>query len=131
MKAKKDLIKIHTRLNYFIASIWLVNGFVCKVMNLVPRHRQIVARVLGDEHATFLTILIGISEILIAGWILSGIKSKWSATLQILIVTSMNLLEFFLCPDLLLWGKMNAVFALAFILMIYVNEFVIRKSSLQ
>jgi uncharacterized membrane protein YphA (DoxX/SURF4 family) len=124
-----DKSSLNTKLNYLIASIWLVNGFVCKVMNFLPRHHQIVARILGEEHATFLTILIGIAEILMAAWILSGIKSRWNAIIQILLVASMNLIEFFLCPDLLLWGRLNAVFAILFVLVIYYNEFVARRFS--
>ncbi len=48
---------------YSIAIVWIANGLFCKVLNLVPRHEQIVARVLGTEFSRPLTILIGISEI--------------------------------------------------------------------
>lgn len=53
-------------LNFFIAAVWLVNGLFCKVLNLVPRHQEIVATILGQEHARLLTIAIGISEVLMA-----------------------------------------------------------------
>jgi hypothetical protein len=114
---------IHRLLNYCIATIWLLNGLFCKVLHLVPRHQQIVARILGDNHAGTFTTLIGISESLMAVWIVSGIKSRLNAMVQILIVATMNTIEFFLAPDLLLWGRFNALFAFLLIVAIYVNEF--------
>jgi hypothetical protein len=114
---------IHRLLNYCIATIWLLNGLFCKVLHLVPRHQQIVARILGHNQAGTFTTLIGISETLMAVWIVSGIKSRLNAMVQILIVATMNTIEFFLAPDLLLWGKFNALFAFLLIVAIYVNEF--------
>ena len=61
------------------------------------------------------------------GWILSRIKSRFCAIFQMAIVGTMNIIEFILVPDLLLFGKMNIVFASIFIAVIYVNEFVFRK----
>ena len=118
-------------LHYFTAAIWLLNGFVCKVLNLVPRHEQIVARILGDAYARPFTTLIGLSEIVMAIWIVSGIKSKLNAILQIFVVATMNLLEFLLVPDLLLWGKLNAVFAACFIALVFYNEFALHKKLTQ
>jgi len=118
---------IHKLLTYFIAAVWLINGLFCKVLNMVPRHQQIVARILGEENARLLTFLIGLSEIVMAVWILSGIKTRLNAIIQILVIAAMNTLEFFLVPDLLLWGKGNAVFAFLFIVIIYCNEFLLNK----
>ncbi|MEP6795220.1 MAG: DoxX-like family protein, partial [Saprospiraceae bacterium] len=52
----------HKILTYFIATIWVANGLFCKVLNLVPRHQEIVARILGNNHSRLLTFLIGLSE---------------------------------------------------------------------
>nr|WP_236059865.1 DoxX-like family protein [Chitinophaga rhizophila] len=101
----------------------MVNGLCCKVLHLVPRHEQIVARILGDQYAATLTILIGIAEIAMAIWIVSGICTRFNAILQMIIIGLMNVLEFLLVPDLLLWGRINALFAGIFMLMIYLNEF--------
>lgn len=106
-------------LNYLIAAVWLVNGLLCKVLNLVPRHQQIVARVLGNTHARLLTKAIGFSEIAMAVWIVSGFLPGLNAIVQIAIIASMNLLEFIIAPDLLLWGRFNALFAFLFILLIF------------
>lgn len=116
--------KVHTLLNYIIASVWLINGLFCKVLNLTPRHKQIVAQIIGHDIAKMMTIFIGFSEIVMAIWIWTQYKSKLSATLQIAIVVIMNLLEFILVPDLLLWGRFNAVFALLFIGLVYFNTFI-------
>jgi uncharacterized membrane protein YphA (DoxX/SURF4 family) len=117
----------HKLISIFIASVWIANGLFCKVLNLVPRHQQVVARILGNEHSKSLTFLIGLSEIGMAIWILSGKYSRLNSVAQMLIIAVMNALEFFLAPDLLLWGKANAIFALMFIVLIYYNEFYIRQ----
>jgi hypothetical protein len=114
-------------LNLIIASVWLANGILCKVLNLVPRHQEIVGTILNNDYSKPLTILIGCSEILMAIWILSRFKPKLNAIVQIGVIAFMNILEFALTPDLLLWGRLNAVFAFLFILLIYFNEFVWNK----
>src|SRR5580765_1654280 len=109
-------VRKHQIINYFIAAVWLINGLVCKVLNLVPRHQEIVARILGTEHSRAFTVSIGIAETLMAVWIISGIWKRMNAIVQIVVIASMNALEFFLVPDLLLWGRANALFAFLFIL---------------
>ena len=121
--------KIQLIFKILIAFVWIANGLFCKVLNLVPRHEQIVARILGDQYSRPLTILIGISEIGMAIWFLSGIKSRLNTYAQIAIVAIMNILEFILVPDLLLWGKLNSVFALLFILVVYYNHFYLNRKS--
>ena len=123
-----DRIK-HKLLNYFIATVWIANGLFCKVLNLVPRHERIVGRILNLDRlsANLITILIGLSEILMAIWILSGIKTRLNTATQIFVIATMNTVEFILVPDLLLWGKANFLFAFMFILLIYYNEFRLNK----
>ncbi|HSV09397.1 MAG TPA: DoxX-like family protein [Hanamia sp.] len=118
-------------LNYFIAAVWIANGLFCKVLNWVPRHQQIVARILGNENPRLLTVLTGVSEIAMAVWILSRLWTRLNALLQIFIVATMNILEFFLAPDLLLWGKANALFAFMFLLLIYYNGLYLNKKLIQ
>lgn len=112
----------------FIASVWIINGLLCKVLNLVPRHEQIVARILSADNSRFLTVLIGLSEVVLAIWILSKFKSEMSAITQIICILIMNILEFILVSDLLLWGRLNAIFAFLFMGLIYYNEFVLSKN---
>ncbi|HPH20717.1 MAG TPA: DoxX-like family protein [Haliscomenobacter sp.] len=121
--------RIHTILTYCIAMVWMANGLFCKVLNLVPRHEQIVARILGETYARPLTLAIGLAEIGMAIWVLSRIKPRLNAVLQMAVVAIMNTLEFFMVPDLLLWGKLNAFFAFLFVLLIYYHEFHLYKKS--
>jgi DoxX-like family len=125
MKNKKI---IHKTLIYLIATVWIVNGLFCKLLNLVPRHQQIAARILGNEYAGIFTKVIGISEVLMAIWILSSIKPRLCSTAQIIIVATMNVIEFFLAPDLLLFGKVNSIIAVFFILAVYFTEFRLNKN---
>jgi uncharacterized membrane protein len=118
---------IHRILTICIAVVWVVNGLFCKVLNLVPRHEQIIGRILGDTHSRPLAVLIGLSEIGMAIWILSRISPRMNAIAQIVTVATMNTLEFILVPDLLYWGKMNSIFAFMFILTIYFSEFYLKK----
>lgn len=119
--------RIHNTLTYLAAAVWLTNGLFCKVLNLVPRHKEIVARILGDEHAEMLTFLIGLSEIMMAVWIISGIYKRFNAITQIIVVAAMNVLEFILVPDLLLWGRANILFASMFIILVYYHAFHFQK----
>ena len=116
---------------YCIVIVWFLNGFFCKVLNQVPRHEQIVARILGNGYSREFTIFIGISEICMAIWIVSGYKTKLNTWVQILVVLTMNILEFLLVPDLLLWGKLNFLFAFLFVLVIYFNQLYSNKNSTQ
>ena len=120
---------IKTIIKYSIALVWIVNGLFCKTLNLVPRHEQIVSRILGKEYSKPLTILIGISEIGMAIWFLSGIKTRLNTYVQIGIVATMNVLEFILVPDLLLWGRLNLFFAFLFILLVYFNHFYLNNKE--
>ena len=122
---------IHRIVTVFIALVWITTGLFCKVLNMVPRHEEIVQRILSLDRpsAYFITMLIGIFEILMAIWIISRIKTKLNAISQIIIIATMNVLEFILAPDLLLWGRFNSLFAFLFILIIYFNEFHLNKKT--
>ena len=110
-------------INIFIALVWLINGLFCKVLNWVPRHQLIVSHILGDKYAFIATKAIGALEVLMAIWILSKIKSRFCATVQIIIVLLMNIIEFLTVPELLLFGRTNIIFAVIFAIVIYGNEF--------
>ena len=120
-------LRIHHILNWLIALVWFINGFVCKVLNLVPRHQEIVARITGSDQTRILTLMIGLSEMVMAFWILSGKWSRINAITQIVVIAVMNTLEFILVPDILLWGRFNALFAFLFVILIYFNEFHLKR----
>ncbi len=105
-------------LRLLFAAVWLVNGVWCKLLDGVPRHREIVAGILGDGYAGTLTQLIGAGEVLIAVWILTGVRWRWSCVFQIVMVAVMNAMEFLLAPDLLLFGRFNLVVAIAYCVLV-------------
>jgi hypothetical protein len=117
---------LHRIISYFFASVWIMNGLYCKVLGYVPRHEQIVGRILGLDYAHILTLLIGISEILVSIWIISNIKHRLCVNFQIIIIVAMNILEFFLAQDLLLWGKLNIFFAFIFVVLLGIHEYILK-----
>lgn len=84
------------------SAVWFVFGLWFKVLGMVPRHELIVAAVAGERAARFLTVLIGLGEIAIALWILSGIRPIVCAALQSVAIATMNGLELILARNLLL-----------------------------
>lgn len=60
MKKAKQLNKF---LILVFSLVWLVKGLICKILNLVPRHQEIVAEILGQEYAREITFLIGLGEL--------------------------------------------------------------------
>jgi hypothetical protein len=109
-------------INLFIALVWVINGLFCKVLNLVPRHQLIVARILGEEHAFVLTKTIGVLEVLMAAWVLTRTQSRLCTITQVLLVATMNMIEYILAPDLLLFGRMNVFVAAVFVGVLIINE---------
>lgn len=124
-----DKFSLKNILTIGIALVWLLNGLFCKLLNLVPRHQMIVSRILGEDNSNLITKTIGGLEILMFIWIISNIKSLFCALSQIVIITVMNTIEFVLAPDLLLFGRLNALIAIIFILIIFFNEFFISDSD--
>jgi uncharacterized membrane protein YphA (DoxX/SURF4 family) len=127
---EKNSSKIGIRkiLTIAIALVWLINGLFCKLLNLVPRHQLIVSRILGKDYSRMATIAIGISEVLMCIWVISGIRTRLCAITQILVVAAMNIIEFILVPDLLLFGRINIILATVLIAVIYINEFLLNRS---
>ena len=123
----------HKIITFLIALVWIANGAFCKVFGLVPRHEEIVGEILRLDRpsAAFATFGIGFLEVLMAIWIFSKIAPRINAITQIIIIATMNILEFTLVPNLLLWGKFNSVFAFLFILLIYYNEFHLNQKTTQ
>lgn len=121
--------RIHLIITCLIAAVWIANGLFCKVFNLVPRHEQIVAGILGNANSRTWTALIGLSEMVMAIWIISRYQSKLNALTQIAVIVTMNCLEFILVPDLLLWGKLNSLFAFLLVSVIFTNEFYFNKNK--
>lgn len=87
---------------YVLAGVWLTHGLLCKTLGAVPRHRRIVARVVGERAAGPMTLAVGAGEIVLAVWIWSGREARLCAAAQTLMLASMNFFELRLAYDLLL-----------------------------
>lgn len=116
--------KIQRLIDLMLAAVWLTMGLYCKVLGQVPRHEAIVAEVLSTNLAVWLTPLIGLGECTLAIWIATGLYRKGSASVQILLVITMNMLEFTLAVDHLLWGPLNFLVAILFCILVYWNGFI-------
>ena len=116
--------------------VWFVNGLFCKILMFVPRHEEIVTKILtiifSKEYALYapvLTKMIGFAELVMVIWILSRFRRSRCAFMQIFIVILMNIIEFLLAPELLLFGKINIFVALVFAALVYYDNFVLQKSK--
>ena len=114
-------------LSFLIASVWLINGLYCKILNQVPRHETIVASIFNNEYSRQIIILIGFLEVCLSIWLFTKYKQKLATILQIFLVLVMNIIEFILAKELLLWREYNIVFALIFITIVYLNGFYFNK----
>ena len=106
-------------LTILIGSVWVFHGLFSKVSNGVPRHRQIVGRILGEGIADGATLGIGMLEILLGLWIFSGIRRRTCALVQTLALVSMNFLEILLARDLLISAPGMVALNLGFIAVIW------------
>ena len=84
------------------AVVWFVFGAVFKVIGAVPRHREIVATILGVEIAPLLVVLIGLAETALGVWFLIGFFPRSCAAIQTFAIISMNTLELMYAHSLLL-----------------------------
>jgi len=102
-----------------IGSVWVFHGLYSKILMGIPRHQEIVARVLGEEVAEWATYTIGAMEILLGLWAFSRWNRKACALVQTLALVSMNVLEIALARDLLISAAGMAVLNLAFLTLVW------------
>jgi len=86
----------------FIGSIWIFHGMYSKIFDGIPRHRQIVERILGTGIADVATVVIGVMEVILGLWIFSRVWRRCCALVQTLALVTMNFLEILLAKDLLI-----------------------------
>jgi len=109
----------HILLGVLIGSVWVFHGLYSKILNGIPRHRQIVERILGEGVADFATLAIGILEVLLGIWIFCGFFKRTCATVQTLAIVAMNSLEIYLAPDLLISALGMVFLNLIFLSMVW------------
>lgn len=103
MNASPDKhLRIVQGLRLGIASVWLTHGLLCKLLGAVPRHQLIVARVVGEPLSGPVIYTVGIIEVALAVWVISGRYPKSCAAVQTGLIASMNVFELKLAADLLI-----------------------------
>lgn len=95
-------ITLHRLAAIFIAGVWIFHGFYSKILNGIPRHKMIVGEILGETVADVAVIVIGVLEILLGCWVLSGRHRRLNAVVQTLALVSMNTLEILLAREFLI-----------------------------
>lgn len=113
---------MHRVFKYFIAGVWILNGLVFKIFDLIPRHKAIVSELLSQEWADSLIVLIGTGETILGILILLNWKPKFLAIVQVILILSMNLIEFFFIQELLLFGPLNLLFSVLLSLAILIHQ---------
>ena len=93
---------VHTFSQLVIASVWAYHGLYSKILDRIPRHRLIVARILGERIARPATKIIGGLEIMLGFWAFTGFARVECAAVQTLAIVAMNALEILLARDLLI-----------------------------
>jgi hypothetical protein len=97
-----DLASAASVLRLGLGAVWVTFGIVFKVLDVVPRHRRIVGRLLGERWARPLTVLIGLCECGLGIWMWSGLWTPVCVVVQAVTVATMNTLEISRAKDLLL-----------------------------
>ena len=89
----------------FVASVWLVHGLVNKLLHFSPRHLQIVQSVpgLAGERGEVILAVVGVCEVGMAVWVLSGWTAGICASVQTVSLLAMNVVELTVARPLLLW----------------------------
>lgn len=120
---------LHNILTILISLVWLINGLFAKVLGFVPRHQEIAAKILGDGISFIAVKVIGVLEIGMFIWVISRKYSRLAAIMQITVVLTMNVLEYIIAPELLLFGRLNIVIAVFFVSVVYFNEFILKPKT--
>jgi uncharacterized protein YqjF (DUF2071 family) len=89
----------------FVSAVWIVHGLFNKLLHGSSRHLQIVQSVPGLAGAAGerALILIGLVEVGIGLWVLSGRSARRCAAVQTILLLSMNAAELTFARSLLLW----------------------------
>ncbi len=92
----------HLAVQAFIGLVWVFHGLYSKILNGIPRHQLIVAKILGANRAFFATKAIGILEVLLGCWVFLGWVPVVCAVVQTVALVAMNALEIALAAELLI-----------------------------
>lgn len=110
---------LHRLATIFIAGVWIFHGLYSKILNGIPRHKMIVGEILGETVAEVAVIVIGVLEILVGCWVISGMFRRLNATVQTIALVSMNTLEILLAREFLISAGGMVLLNLCFLALIW------------
>jgi hypothetical protein len=105
----------HTAAQIVIGSVWVFHGLYSKILNGIPRHRLIVAKILGGSNAGISTKVIGVLEVLLGLWAFTGWQRVGCAVVQTAAIVGMNTLEICLADELLISAAGMVILNLGFL----------------
>lgn len=75
-----------------VAAVWLYEGLWCKLLRGQPHEARVVASVpyFGPRFGTYVLGAIGVVEVALAAWVMSGIAPVACALAQTLLLVAMN-----------------------------------------
>ena len=119
MPASVDLPAVRILSQALIGGVWIYHGLYSKMLNGIPRHQLIVARILGPRYARPATKVIGLLEVLLGVWAITGVDAFACAVLQTAAILGMNTLEIFFAGDLLISALGMVILNLGFLAFIW------------
>jgi hypothetical protein len=102
-----------------IGCVWVFHGFYSKILNGIPRHRLIVAKILGATNAGIYTGIIGTMEVLLGVWVFTAWQPVGCAVVQTAAIAGMNTLEIFLAGELLISALGMVLLNLGFLALVW------------
>ena len=111
--------RLHLLSQIAIGSVWVFHGLYSKILNGIPRHRLIVGRILGAGRAGIATKVIGLLELLLGGWAITGWHPVWCAAVQTGALLAMNSLEILLARELLISAMGMVALNLGFLSLVW------------
>ena len=102
-----------------IGSVWVFHGLYSKILNGIPRHRLIVAKILGAANAGIFTKVIGLLEVLLGLWAFTGWQPVGCAVVQTAAIVGMNALEICLAGELLISAVGMVILNLGFLTLVW------------
>ncbi len=75
-----------------IAAVWLYEGLWCKILGRVKLQAEVVAAVprLGPRFGSLFLKALGLAEVALAVWVVTGLFPGWCAIVQISLLVLLN-----------------------------------------
>ena len=106
-------------LRLLIGSVWIFHGLYSKILNGIPRHRLIVAKILGSANAGIATTALGALEMLLGLWAFTGWQPVACAVVQTAAILAMNSLEILRARELLISAVGMVILNVSFLSLVW------------